>query len=95
MKEEVIATFALIAHLSSLAWLFCACLAVLLVQPESWQEDPHLGLNSMEAMVAHFKQSVVATAVEQHLVQSVAVVFTLKLVMAIELCFELAKAWLL
>ena len=49
----------------------------------------------MEAMVAHFKQSVVATAVEQHLVQSVAVVFTLKLVMAIELCFELAKAWLL
>ena len=61
----VIANFVLSALLSSLAWLFCACLAVLLVQPESWQEDLHLGLYSVqvvEAMVARFKQAVVAMA---------------------------------
>ena len=64
-QEEVFATFALITLLSSLAWLFYACLKVLLVQPESWQGDLHLGLcfaQAVKAMVAHLKQAVVAMA---------------------------------
>ena len=55
----------------------------------------------MEAMVAHFKQAVVAMAEGQHSKPSVAKVptlklakvLTLKLAKAMEPCFELAKVW--
>ena len=61
---------------------------MLLVQPESWQGDLHLGLyfvQVVEVMVAHFKQAVVAMAVRQHSAQSVAMELTLKLARAMVL----------